>query len=136
MKYLPRVLLAQAVDHVFSLLWVGLLLGVSLAVSEFPVQQTLQWAGPMLWFASGGIFLVTGVGFRMLSLRYLSATPGQLLTGLRIGERSGSRRFVRGMIFESLQPAFPVLWLADLAMRRRGRPLAWSYSYAFEERFA
>lgn len=132
MNYLRRVFLAQALDHVFAVAWVALLVGLALSFSDRSLNETLVAAGPTLWLASAGLFLVSGVAYRTIALRYLGTTAGQLFTGLRIADRRGGPAFVRGMICESLQPALPLIWMADFALRTRGRPLGWSYAYAFE----
>jgi hypothetical protein len=137
MEYLRRILLAQAVDHAFALVWVVALSTLALALSPSPLAQTLGSVGPALWLASAGIFLVTGALFRLLSIRYLGATPGQMLTGLRVKDRPTSPAFARGLVLESLQPALPLLWMADFALRRADArapaTLGWNYGFAFEE---
>lgn len=130
---LTRVLLAQSLDHALCLLLGMFLAGTAILVFSTSLSRVLNEATALFWAAQFTTLGALGILYRIFFLVFEGATPGQTMLGLRAcRENVPSWNYWMRQGLESLQLAFPALWILDLLGRRLGSEFCVHYKSRHE----
>jgi hypothetical protein len=130
---LSRVLLAQSLDHGLCLLIGVFLAGVAISLFSTSLSRVLSEATAFFWVAQFTTLGALAMLYRVFFLVLEGATPGQSLLGLRAcRENIPSWNYWMRQALESLQVAFPALWVLDAFGRRLGSELSVHYKSLHE----
>lgn len=121
--------MAQSLDHGLSFVLTGLWLWLALSFFDgLANPMFFVGLGASFWAGLVGLMFLNGVCVRLLGFYFFGASPGARFMTLRIYLHQPKASTLLGVyLWESLEGAFPGLWILSTLLRLSDSPIGVSY---------
>jgi hypothetical protein len=119
------------VDHAISLSFGFFLILAALSLVQDPILETLSRVGASFWLPFFATLFVASLLQRAFFIIMFGSTFGNLLFHVRPSEDAEEKPFWFGQVMESLQVAFPALWMLEILLRYANRKTLLGLDYKF-----